>query len=165
MEVLYRDLAPSVLGYLKGQAVAEAEDVASEVFVGIVRNVGSFEGDERAFRAWAFSIAHKRVIDQRRRLARRREHVTDPADLTRRLSETVVGDPDQEFEGWLAGPAARAVLSLSPDQRAVILLRVVADLSVADVASVLGKSEGAVKALQRRALRRLGRELEREGVS
>jgi RNA polymerase sigma-70 factor, ECF subfamily len=84
-EVLYRDLAPSVIGYLRGQGAPEPEDTASEVFVGMVRNIGSFEGDERAFRTWVFSIAHRRLIDQRRRRARRPEEITDPAELTERV--------------------------------------------------------------------------------
>jgi RNA polymerase sigma-70 factor (ECF subfamily) len=162
---LYRDLAPSVIGYLKGHGVPEAEDVASDVFVGVIQGIGSFEGDERAFRAWVFSIAHNRLVDQHRRLSRRRELLTDPVAFTGPLAEGLVGDAEQEIEAHITGPAARALLRLSPDQRAVLLLRVVADLSVADVSSILGKSEGAVKALQRRALRRLARQLEREGVS
>jgi len=81
------------------------------------------------------------------------------------MVEGLVGGSAQEIENRIAGPAAETVLSLAPDQRAVVLLRVIADLSVADVASILGKSEGAVKALQRRALRRLARMLEGEGVS
>jgi RNA polymerase sigma factor (sigma-70 family) len=165
LEAVYRDLAPSVIGYLRGQGAREPEDVASEVFVGMVRGIRSFEGDERAFRAWVFSIAHNRLVDDRRRLSRRREQVTDPAEFTGRIAENLVADTEQEIEGRIGGPAARAVLRLSPDQRAVVLLRVVADLSVADVSSVLGKSEGAVKTLQRRALKRLARELEGEGVS
>lgn len=163
-EALYRDLAPGVLGYLRGQGVGDPEDLASEVFVGVVRNIASFEGDERAFRAWVFSIAHNRVVDQHRRRSKRPERLTDPAEFTGPMAESLVADAE-EPEARIAGPAARAVLTLPPDQRGVVLLRVVADLSVADVASILGKSEGAVKALQRRALRRLARELEGEGVS
>jgi RNA polymerase sigma factor (sigma-70 family) len=165
LETLYQDLAPSVIGYLRGQGVREPDDLASEVFVGVVHNIGSFEGDERAFRAWVFSIAHNRLVDQRRRLSRRPEQLMDPADFTGPMAETLARDAEQEIEGRIAGPAASAVLTLPPDQRAVVLLRVVADFSVADAASILGKSEGAVKALQRRALRRLARELEGKGVS
>jgi RNA polymerase sigma factor (sigma-70 family) len=164
-EVLYRDLAPSVIGYLRGQGAPEPEDGASEVFVGMVRSIGSFEGDERAFRAWVFSIAHKRLIDQRRRRARRPEQVIDPSELTKRALETEVLDPGQEIQARLPGPAARALLDLSQDQRAVILLRVVADLSVAEVAQILDKSQGGVKTLQRRGLRALAKALEGEGVS
>jgi RNA polymerase sigma factor (sigma-70 family) len=165
LEVIYRDLAPTVIGYLRGQGAPDPEDVASEVFVGMVRNIASFEGDERAFRAWVFSIAHNRLVDQRRRRSRRPERLTDPAELTGSMTEGLVAEADQEIEARIPGPAARAVLTLPPDQRAVALLRVVADLSVAEVSSILDKSEGAVKALQHRALRRLARELEGEGVS
>src|SRR5215207_6255920 len=164
-EVLYRDLAPSVIGYLRGQGAPEPEDAASEVFVGMVRNIGSFEGDERAFRTWVFSIAHRRLIDQRRRRARRPERITDPSKLTDRALKTEALRPGQEIQARLPGPPARALLELSPDQRAVILLRVVADISVAEVAQILGKSQGAVKTLQRRALRALAKTLKGEGVS
>jgi RNA polymerase sigma factor (sigma-70 family) len=165
LEALYRDLAPGVLGYFRGQGVPDPEDLASEVFVGIVRNIASFEGDERAFRTWVFSIAHHRLVDHRRRRSRRHELLTDPAELTGPAAADLVGEPEYELEERIPGPAAVAVLNLPPDQRSVVLLRVVADLSVAEVSSILGKSEGAVKALQRRALRRLARELEGEGVS
>lgn len=165
LEALYRDLAPSVLGYIKGHGVPEPEDLASEVFVGMVRRIASFEGDERAFRAWVFTIAHNRLVDQRRRLARRREQATDPAELEGPIMDSLDQDAEDELQARIPGPAALAVLRLSPDQRAVVLLRVVADLSVTEVSAVLGKQEGAVKALQRRALRTLARELERQGVS
>src|SRR5215210_1648668 len=164
-EVLYRDLARSVIGYLQGQGAPEPEDAASEVFVGMVRNISSFEGDERAFRTWVFSIAHRRLIDQRRSRARHPEELTDPSELTERVLKAEAAPPGQEIQARLPGPAARALLDLSADQRSVILLRVVADLGVAEVAEILGKSQGGVKTLQRRALRALAKSLEGEGVS
>lgn len=161
---IYRDLAPSVIGYLRGNGVSDPEDVASEVFVGIVRGIGSFEGDERAFRSWVFSIAHNRLLDERRRLARRREHAAEPATLAAAMERAATSPPPDERE-WLDGPAARAMRQLKPDQRAVVLLRVIGDLSISEVATIFGKSEGAVKALQHRALRRLEQELAAAGVS
>jgi RNA polymerase sigma-70 factor (ECF subfamily) len=166
LEAVYRELSPSVLGYLRGQGVRDPEDAASEVFVGMVRGLERFRGDERDLRTWMFSIAHRRLIDERRRLARRREEPVDPADLAGPLASTRTGDAEREAldllgEGW----AVSAVRSLSPDQTAVVLLRVLADLSVEQTAAVLGKSLGAVKSLQRRALAALARNLEREGVS
>lgn len=161
LELLYRELAAGVLGYLRGKGAPEPEDAASEVFVGIVRGISSFSGDERAFRAWAFSIAHRRLIDQRRWRSRHPETTADPDELVERLSEPAVDRRDPV----LPGPVARAVLDLTPDQSSVLLLRVVADLSVAEVASVLSKSEGAVKTLQRRALRALAKALKGQGVS
>ncbi len=77
-----------------------------------------------------------------------------------------VGDVVEDAMGALGtGWALRTLQALTPDQRAVILLRVLADLSVADVARILGKTRGAVKTLQRRALAALARQIEREAVS
>lgn len=166
LEAIYRDLAPAVLGYLRGQRAVEHEDLTSEVFVGVVRGLSGFRGDEPAFRSWVFSIAHRRLIDERRRLARRREDPVDPAALAGSLAGSAVGNAEEEAaarlgEGW----ALRVLDVLTDDQRSVLLLRVLADLSVEDVARLLGKRPGAVKTLQRRALASLARYLERQGVS
>lgn len=166
LAALYRDLAPAVLGYLRGQGAAEAEDVASEVFVAMVQRLPAFEGGERDFRAWVFSIAHRRLQDERRRLAKRRDVATDPAAFAGSLPGTPTGDVEEEALARLGGGwILRALSSLTPEQRAVLLLRILADLSIAEVARVLGKRQGAVKTLQRRALRALARNLEREGVT
>lgn len=164
-EAIYRDLAPAVFGYLRGQGAAEPEDLASEVFVGIVRSLERFDGDERAFRTWVFSIAHRRLVDERRRLSRSLEEPTDPAEMSGLSSGALVGDVEEEALEMLGSGVRRAMKALSSDQRAVLLLRILADLSVAEVASILGKSQGAVKTLQRRGLRSLVRQLEAEGVS
>ncbi|MGH2711421.1 MAG: RNA polymerase sigma factor [Actinomycetota bacterium] len=166
LEEIYRELAPAVGGYLRGQGVRDSEDATSEVFVGVMRGLERFRGDERDFRTWVFSIAHRRLIDDRRRLARRKETSMDPADLAGPLESSVVGDAEIEaLEGLSTSWALGALSSLSPDQRAVVLLRVLADLSVEQVAAILGKSPGAVKALQRRGLIALSRSLDMEGVS
>jgi RNA polymerase sigma factor (sigma-70 family) len=166
LEGLYRALAPGVLGYLRGQCSAEPEDATSEVFVGMVRGIRSFRGGEREFRSWVFSIAHRRLLDARRRLARRREEAVDPEDLAGTLAAASTGDAEREAMDRLGTAwAVSVVRSLTDDQRAVLLLRVVADLSVAEVAGVLGKSLGAVKTLQRRALLSLARKIDRKGVS
>ncbi len=163
-EAIHRELAPAVLGYLRGQGAAEPEDLASEVFVAVVRGLGAFRGDERAFRSWVFTIAHRRLTDERRRAARRRDVPVDPHALPR--APGPVGDVVEDAMGALGtGWALRTLQALTPDQRAVILLRVLADLSVADVARILGKTRGAVKTLQRRALATLARQVEREAVS
>lgn len=166
LETIYQELAPSVLGYLRGQGVREPEDAASEVFVGVVRGLERFRGDEAEFRTWVFSIAHRRAIDERRRLSRRREALVDPTELTGPLAGSRTGDVEHEaFEHLGTGWALNALHSLSSDQRAVVTLRVLADLSIHQVAAVLEKTPGAVKSLQRRGLMALARNLEREGVS
>src|SRR5262245_20172878 len=67
---LYRDLAPSVLGYVRAQGAREPEDVLGEVFMQVVRGLERFQGDETGFRSWVFVIAHNRVRDEHRRAAR-----------------------------------------------------------------------------------------------
>jgi RNA polymerase sigma factor (sigma-70 family) len=166
LEAIYRDLAPAVIGYLRGQRAYEPEDLTSEVFVGVVRGLRGFRGNERSFRSWVFSIAHRRLIDERRRLARGREKAVDPSALAGPLAEAAVGNAEDEAvarlgEGW----AVRTLDVLTDDQRSVLLLRILADLSVEEVARLLQKRPGAVKTLQRRALASLARYLERQGVS
>jgi RNA polymerase sigma-70 factor (ECF subfamily) len=85
--------------------------------------------------------------------------------MTNLVSGMLVGNVEDEVMEILGSGARRAMNALTHDQRAVLLLRILADLSVAEVASILGKSQGAVKTLQRRALRSLVRQLEGEGVS
>jgi RNA polymerase sigma factor (sigma-70 family) len=166
LERLYRELAPAVLGYLRGQGAVEPEDLTSEVFVGLVRGLHRFAGDERGFRSWIFAIAHRRLLDERRRLSRRREEPMDPGKISENLAGASTGDAEEEALIRLEGPGVlRMLAGLSPDQRSVLLLRVVADLSVEEVARILGKSRGAVKSLQRRALLSLARQSDSEGVS
>ena len=67
-ERLYRDLSPSVCGYFRVQGAREPEDLTSEVFLGAFRGLGGFSGDEAQFRSWVFTIAHRRLTDERRRV-------------------------------------------------------------------------------------------------
>lgn len=160
---LYRSVAPAVLGYLRGHGASEPEDLASEVFVGIVRGLPGFRGDETDFRSWVFTIAHRRLVDERRRRARRDEQLVDPGALADSPHQTP-GHEDAVVDRLAAEPALRALALLTPDQRSVVLLRLLADLPVAQVARILGKQEGAVKTLQRRALAALARAVEPQAV-
>ena len=159
---LYRDAVPRVLGYVRAQGVPDPEDVVSEVFVSMVRNLGTFDGDEDDFRGWLFTIAHRRVVDDRRRRGRRLEA---PASLEV-LDDAGGAGGDGETEA-LGRLRARGVLEvvdgLTPDQRTVLLLRVLADLPIAEIATIVGKGEPAVKALLRRGLASLGRRIEDDG--
>lgn len=160
---IYRELAPTVLGYLRANGAPEPEDTLSEVFLQVARDLLAFEGDERRFRAWVFTIAHHRMIDAQRRAARRpTEPVADPPE-----PETVpMEDAGEQALARIGAERVHRVLeALSPDQRAVLLLRVLGDLTVDEVARVVGKRPGAVKALQRRGLAAARRELARRGVT
>ena len=156
-ERLYRDLAPTVIGYLRSHGAAEPEDLAGETFLHAVRGIGAFQGDERDFRAWLFTIAHRRLIDERRRRGRRPVQPEEPEVLAERLGEG--GDVGEEALERIGDDRVRAVLAMLPDdQRTVLLLRILGDMTIEEIAAIVGKRVGAVKALQRRALRRIERE-------
>jgi RNA polymerase sigma-70 factor (ECF subfamily) len=143
--IVYRDFAPAVLGYLRAQQVPDPEDVLGEVFLQVARDLHRVRGDEEAVRRWVFSVARHRVIDSARRRARRPRVATDAVpDLPARAD----GEP---FDAVLVAALQR----LTPDQREVIVLRFVADLSLEAVAGVTHRRVGAVKALQHRALAEL----------
>jgi RNA polymerase sigma-70 factor, ECF subfamily len=155
LEELYRDLHPSVLGYLRGQAAREAEDLASEVFIDMARGIRTFKGAEPAFRSWVFTIAHHRLVDHRRASRRR-----DSGMALLRAVPPKKGDTETDaMESLDTGSALGRIAKLPPDQAEVVLLRVVADLPVDQVARIVRKRPGAVRALQLRALRRLARDL------
>jgi RNA polymerase sigma factor (sigma-70 family) len=161
LRALYDDLAPAVTGYLRLRGAAEADDVTSDTFLDVFRGLESFDGDEAAFRSWVFTIAHRRLIDERRRRGRRPPTV--PLDES---AEPVGGNVEEEaLDGLVASWARDALDVLTDEQRTVILLRVVADLSAEQVAQVLGKRPDAIRAVQHRGLRRLRRVLESQRVT
>ncbi|HUZ11142.1 MAG TPA: sigma-70 family RNA polymerase sigma factor [Acidimicrobiales bacterium] len=152
---LYRALNPPLLRYLGHHAPRVAEDLASEVWLAAAQVLPRFEGDGDDFRSWLFTVARRRVADHYRRNGRRPDLVTldsvaDPA-----------GGSDPATEATAAVSAGQAIellaRSLTKDQAEVVLLRVVADLSVEQVAGIMGRSAGSVRALQHRALQRLAR--------
>ena len=160
-ERLWTSSAPAVAGYLRAQGAVEADDLTSEVFLGVFANLGSFSGSEKQFRSWVFTIAHRRLTDARRQAGRRPPPAwgVEPDD----------GPPgpsaEQEALRRLSAERVRDLCEqLVPDQRDVLLLRLVGGLTVEEAAAALGKSEGAVKALQRRALVAARRIVDREGV-
>jgi RNA polymerase sigma factor (sigma-70 family) len=156
-EVLYRDLAPAVTGYLRLHGAVEPDDLASETFIGVFTGLSGFSGDEGALRAWVFTIAHRRLVDDWRRRSRRPQ-VVDDSDL---LAEQFGGDVEDDVFVRVGAETVQELCGgLPTDQRAVLLLRILADLTVEQVAQVMGRSEGSVKALQRRGLRTLRDRLE-----
>ena len=161
---LYESLAPGVTGYLRAQGVRDAEDVASEVFLSVLRRCSSFRGDEAQFRRWVFTIAHHRIVDSRRWDGRTPE--VGSLDVGGRVGMEPGRSPaaeDDALRNLSTERVSRLLSTLSDDQRSVLALRVVADLSVQDVAAALDKRPGAVKALQRRALATLRRRFSEVG--
>lgn len=147
---VYRRLAPAVLGYLRGQRVPEPEDVLGEVFLQVARSLHRFHGDgEEDLRRWVFTIARHRVVDDARRRRRRPVTTSDSQDVAGPADETGV-DPD----------LCEAMGQLTAEQREVVALRFIADLSLEDVAAITGRSVGAVKSMQLRGLGHLARILD-----
>ena len=158
-EELYRELAPAVTGYLRLHGAAEPDDLASETFIGGFTGIGGFSGDEAALRAWVFTIAHRRLVDDWRRRSRRPQLADEPADLAAHAGGDVEDDALVRIG---AETVQRLCGELPADQRSVLLLRILADLTVEQVGAVLGKSVPSVKALQRRGLRALRERVESE---
>lgn len=161
---LYESLAPAVAGYLRSQGVREADDVVSDVFVAVLCRCSSFRGDETQFRRWVFTIAHHRLVDRRRANERRPELTSLDADGPRRAEPgRSPAAEDDALRDLGTERVGRLLAALSSDQRCVLALRIIADLSVEDVAIALDKPPGAIKALQHRALATLRRTLSQEG--
>lgn len=159
---LYRDLAPTVRGYLVAHGAVDHDDLLGEVWLQIACNIGTFSGDEAEFRSWVFVIAHHRIIDERRYRARRPRSPVDkdaPDDWAGTVEAAEAGALDD-----LETERVRRLMSeLTDDQRDVLTLRILGDLTVDQVAEIPGKRPGAVKALQRRGLRALKKKIT-EGV-
>jgi RNA polymerase sigma-70 factor (ECF subfamily) len=142
--------------------VKDPEDLLSEVLLQVVKGLERFEGDERSFRTWVLTIAHRRLVDDIRKATRSRETPVPPEGLMDRAADA---DVEQEVTQSLeAERAARMMRELAPDQQDVLLLRLFAGLTVDEVSQVVGKRPGAVKALQRRGLASLRKKLSKEGV-
>jgi RNA polymerase sigma-70 factor, ECF subfamily len=155
--ILWRDLQPGLLRYLNALAPGAGEDLASETWLRVVGGLGRFAGDEKAFRAWVFTVARHRAVDRWRRARRQRD---EPVPLDALADLPASDDPAGAALDAISSRAAVALIAtLPPDQAEVVLLRVVAGLDVAEVAAITGKRPGNVRVLAHRALRRLAERL------
>jgi RNA polymerase sigma-70 factor (ECF subfamily) len=161
---LYRALYPHIVRYLRAVEPSEAEDLASDTWLDIVLALERFHGDESGLRAFSFTIARRRLLDVRRRRSRRRTEPCDPRVL---IQAGPTGDVEEEALSSLGTDWAINLItsSLTSEQADVVLLRVVGDLDVEAVARIVGKRPGAIRVLHHRALRRLAKILQREGVT
>lgn len=161
LSALFRSYAAPVAGYVRARSPAEPDDVVSEIFTSVFTSLDRFSGGEADFRGWLFTIAQRRVVDDLRRRSRRVETTTyTPEDDGRQVPSAEQGSLDRLGEQWVRGVLDRLV----PDQREVLLLRILGDLTVDQVAQLVGKSPGAVKALQRRGLAAAEKIVRTEGV-
>jgi RNA polymerase sigma-70 factor (ECF subfamily) len=162
-ERLVGELDGKLRGYVRRLGGSDVDDLVGETWLHVARGLSRFSGDEASFRSWVFMIAHHRIVDERRRFSRRPvehvdETVLDEAGPTARSAESEAVERIDDI-------ALQRILDrLRPDQREVIVLRFVADFGVTEIARIVGKTPGAVRALQRRALKRLKRILGPSGT-
>lgn len=150
---LWRTYQHLLLRYFKGKGMSDPDDLASTVWVEVATGLDRFDGSESDFRRWLFTIAARRRIDTIRTAKRRADRV-EGAPIDPRPVHAPSAGEEAERAADLEQALAR-VRTLPPDQAEAVLLRVVADLSVAEVAEIMGRREGAVRVLVHRGLRRL----------
>jgi RNA polymerase sigma factor (sigma-70 family) len=157
---LYEWLAPVVAGYLRARGARDPDDLTNDAFVRVFSGCGSFVGNEAQFRSWVLRIAHCRLVDARRAQSRRPEMESLDTEHRPLQDEPTTATAEDEALRSLGTERMRRLLdALTPDQRDVLALRLIAGLTVKDVAALLAKQPGAVKALNRRALSALRRKL------
>jgi RNA polymerase sigma factor (sigma-70 family) len=146
---VYAALAPAVLGYLRARGVDDPEAVTNDVFVKLLPQIRNVRGGVDGVRKLTFTIARARMVDQLR--ARGRAGATTPYDP--QTDQRAVPSAEDDAHAAISLARVQAVLEVLPDdQREVLTLRVVADLTIEQVAAVIGRSPGAVKQLQRRGM-------------
>lgn len=161
-QTLFRAVQPVLLRYLTVLVGEDAEDVASEAWLQISRDLGSFTGDFDGFRGWVSTIGRNRAMDLLRR-RRRRPAVSVPVEYLH--DRAAAEDTEGAALTTMGTGAALALISLLPrDQAEAVLLRVVMDLDAAGAARVLGKRAGAVRMASHRGLRKLAKLLEQQGA-
>ncbi|WP_225832404.1 RNA polymerase sigma factor [Streptomyces sp. NK08204] len=155
--VAYRIVQPGLLGYLHGLVGDDAEDVASDAWLEIARDLGRFKGDGAGFRGWTATIARHRALDHlRRQRVRPRAAGTEQDVLDLPAPHSTY---DQAMESLSTERALELVQGLPRDQAEAVLLRVVVGLDGPAAARVLGKRPGAVRTAAHRGLKRLARQL------
>lgn len=156
--VLWRDLQPSMLRYLRVIVPEAYEDLASETWLEVARGLDRFDGGEAGFRSWVFTVARHRVVDLRRREARQPVVPVDPDAFP---EQPVSADAAEAALETISTRAALDLIArLPPDQAEVVALRIVGGLDVGQTAAIVGKRSGTVRVLSHRGLRRLAELLE-----
>ena len=151
--VLWRDANPALLRYLRVLAQDNAEDIAAETWVHVVRGLARFTGDESSWRAWLFTTARRRLFDQARL---RKRHPAEPLDEISAAEVPAAPDAAELALDNIGTESALALLARLPTVQAeVIMLRVLAGLDTDAVAGLIGKSPGNVRVIAHRGLKRL----------
>jgi RNA polymerase sigma-70 factor (ECF subfamily) len=159
---LYRDTQPRLLRYLHTLVGDDAEDIASETWLQVTRDLAGFSGDYDGFRGWVATIARHRALDHLRYHARRPALPVPAEDLAAYPSGRPAADDTAEgaLEALSTSAALALIATLPADQAEAVLLRAVLGLDAATAARVLGKRPGAVRTAAYRGLRTLAAHLQ-----
>jgi RNA polymerase sigma factor (sigma-70 family) len=150
----YRSFSPAVAGYLRAGGVEDPEGVTHDVFLALYPRLKSVRGGTQGLRVLIFSIAHARLVDHHRRRSRTPAPAEYDPGRDGRLSASA---EDEALDG---NAEALALLEgLREDHREVLRLRIIAELSVNEVAHIMQKSPGAITQLQHRAMASLRNQL------
>lgn len=165
---LYEQMNRRVHAFVSYRGAVDPEGMVNDVFLKVFTSLHSFDGNEIQFAAWVFKIARNTLIDESRSRSRRpREAPIEDLGAVEDLQTTVHSHGDVEADAldrlgtdWVV----EQLDALTPEQRDVVVMRVVSDLTIEAIAEVLGKRVGAVKAMQRRAFRTLARNFDGKAV-
>lgn len=148
----YREFSPAVLSYLSSRDVEDPEGMTQEVFLALYPQLGGVHGGAKGIKSLVFSIAHARYVDEHRRRIKAPLTTGYDPEADPRCSASA---EDQLLAAEGSANVKTLLGTLQHDQQEVIALRIVADLSLEMTAEIMGKTPGAIKQLQRRALCRL----------
>jgi len=158
---VYRAVHPRLLGYVRTLvADSDAEDVASEAWLQIARDIARFSGDADRFRGWAARIARNRALDHLRTRGRRPAIGGDESELA--VLPGGADTADEALEALGTGDTMALISRLPQDQAEAVVLRVVVGLDAKSAAQVLGKRAGAVRTAAHRGLRKLAELLDEQ---
>ncbi|EFG08848.1 ECF sigma factor [Streptomyces clavuligerus] len=158
---VYRAVHPRLLGYVRTLVgEPDAEDVTSEAWLQIARDLDGFSGDADRFRGWTARIARNRALDHIRMRGRRPAVGGDETELTGRPAPSDTAD--EAMEALATGSTMALIARLPQDQAEAVVLRVVVGLDAKSAARTLGKRPGAVRTAAHRGLKKLAELLDAE---
>lgn len=159
-EHIFHSYAGRIRAFAVARGTSDADAITNDVMLRVFQNLASFQGDESAFVRWIFAVARNRMIDVHR--SEQRRPIIADTDIPERQEPSAESTAMAKLS---SADVARRLAGLTVEQREVIALRLVHDLSLNDVAEIVGRPVTAVKALQRRGLRSLQRQILHEEVS
>lgn len=149
LRTIYETLSPRVVGYLTLRGAEDPEGLTNDVFVRVLPRMDEIDGGWQGLRALVFTVAHGLLVDEHRNRSRLPVHAQYDAGADRRTHRSA---EDQTLE-LIGSRGMLDVLQLLPgDQRSVVVLRVLGELTIRETAAAIGRSEVSVKKLQSKAL-------------